>query len=643
MRAASLGMAGAAVLAVLLPAGASGSAGPDASVLVVKTEDIPQPNADLLQDSGQTLGWGDRGAGNGVPDGWRVFVTSGGMRFAAGPARGEQTTTRVTLDEDTVGSLFGRTAPAVVGETFVLRTAIDPGADLSHPAAIGIAFSGAQGLFSYALHRVETEAPGWQDVEIRATAPEGTTGVFVRWLLTGAPKQPGGTFDVAPVRVERMAAESRAKAFPLRHVFLVTIETLRADHTSLYGYPRKTTPNLERMAAEGARFERHYTQAPYTRPSLSSLVTSRYPVSLGIVENLPSLPASAHTVSEMFAGGGYVTGGFLAQFLLSQHYGFNQGFHYFFNHPNDTPAASVYADFLPWLDAHEVDNTFTWMHLFDPHGPYRPVDAWKDRFQDDALYRDDTRVLTAGTNRATGAFIPGYVADAGKLERRWYVSNYDSEIAYTDAKLGELMAWIEASGHAKDSLVVVTADHGESMTDHGRFFAHGSLYDHDLHVPMVVWAPGRVPAGRVVTERSAHLDIVPTLLDYAGLKAPTNLKGRSLRALVEGGKAPQPFTAAVVGDGEKEQVAVVGDGPLKIIVGAKGRALEAYALAADPTELTNVVEARRAEADAMAAAYTKWMAAQLVDDAPKKKPVTTKKKQPEGEELEMLRALGYVD
>lgn len=617
------------------------------SPLMVSDTPVVLPNPGLTIDTGEDFGFGDLDAANGEPDGWRITLKSGAVRFTPGTpfTVGRTPTPRVdvTGESGTTGSVVSKGEPAVPGETWVLRTQIDAGPTMEAPATVGIAFMRGPDLLDYALHRLETEQPGLQPVEIRASAPEGTDTVRVRWVFSRREVNEPFRFTFAPITLDRVEATSRTRALPLPHIFLVTIETFRADHASLLGYSRETTPNLAKLAGEGAVFTNHHPQAPYTRPSLSSLVTSRYPVSLGITENLPPLPTNAVTMAEMFAEGGYVTSGFLAQFLLGAHYGFNQGFHYFYNYPNDTGVDTVVHDLLPWSEAHLPDNTFVWTHLFDPHGPYRPPAEFVAPFENDAVWKADLATLTSGKGKLTGSFIPGYVEEPGQAQRRQYVARYDAELAYVDSRVGQIIDWIKAKGIADSSLVILTADHGESMTDHGRYFCHGSLYDHDLRVPLVVWAPGRVKGGAVVTERTAHLDVLPTMLDYAGLPRSARLKGASLRPLLEGnGKAAQPYTVAVTGQGDEEAVAVYSDDPLTILVDHQGSPTEAYDLAIDPGQTHNLLADRKADADRIAAGYRAWMAAQLVDDVAKPMP-KSKAKPKSTEEEEMLRKLGYLE
>lgn len=614
----------------------SAGAGPDASVLQVTLAPIALVNPSLTIDDGSLGAPGDQLPGNGVPDSWLLRETSGDVSIAphtspAGPG------IEVSYTAGTKGGLVSRSMPAQAGETYVLRLKLDV-QGVEHPGSIGLGFRGKQGLIDYEFHRLRTEGDGWVDLEIRGTAPEGTTELMVRTIFTGGSQ--AGSYLHGPLSVERVTAQSRSRAFPVKRILLVTIETFRWDHASHHGYDRDTTPTLARLAREGVRFDQHYTQAPFTRPSLSSMVTSRYPVSLGITDNVPPLPPDAYTAAEIMADRGYVTSAFLAQFVLSQHYGFNQGFHYFFNHKNDTTTETVAEDLYPWLLRHQADNAFLWIHLFDPHGPYRPTADYEGRFRDDALYAQDKARLAPGQGRLTGAFVPGYVYDEGQDERRHYVANYDAELRYVDDQLDRLVRWLDDHDMAQDTLLVITADHGESMTDHERYFAHGSLYDHDLHVPMVMWGPGIVPAGKAVTGRTSHLDIVPTLLDYAGASAPDGLKGHSLRGqITHDGPYPEPFTIAVTGAGKQEQVAVMNDSGLKLIVDHQAQPIEAYDLGKDPHERTNVLSQRRSEADKLAAAYRGWISDQLADDGRRQ----AEDRELSNDEIEALRALGYIE
>jgi len=456
--------------------------------------------------------------------------------------------------------------------------------------------------------------------------------VQLRWAFDNVKE--GGSFGVSDLEFTHSHPRSTAR-FPLPHVLLVTIETLRVDHTGLGGYARDTTPNLVKLAAEGARFDSHYVQAPYTRPSLSSLVSGQYPAQTGVEDNVAMLPESAVTVAERFADHGYLTSAFLAQYLLNQDFGFNQGFQFFVNFRNDTPADQPFDRLKGWLADHEADNTFTWMHLFDPHGPYRPPAEVQDTFVGDATWNTDKVKVPVGKGAQRGQVIPDYVYDEGQTERRHYVARYDADILYADRAVGQLVEWLKAEKLDQDTLLVVTADHGESMTDHDKYFAHGSLWQNDIHVPLVVWAPGRVAAGKVVEPLSQHVDLVPTLLDYAGLPSE-GLPGSSLRATLESGAAPHAFTVTNGADRRVRYEAVVRPDGFKVILSEAGEPLRAYDVHADPGEAHDLLATRKTDAETLAAAYRASLAA-----APAA--ATRPSRELGADEKAKLEALGYTE
>jgi arylsulfatase A-like enzyme len=607
-------------------------AAPDPTSLEVTKEPIPLANPTLRLDDGSLKGWGDKVADNGKPDGWNMRINQGAWTLTPG----QDDALHVSLDAQTKGTIFSKPTPALPGQTFVLRTRFRAGKKVD--GTLGLAFKDGSKMINYQSRRIESPEGEWEDVEIRATAPEGTQFVMVRWLHLGKNKS-AWEYDIAPLELNRLGAKSRAD-FALPKVILLTIETFRHDHASMHGYARETTPNLDRLAAEGVRFDNHYTQAPFTRPALASLVTSVWPPNLGVTDNFSSSLNEATTVSEMFADAGYVTSAFLAQYILSHNFGFSQGFHYFVNYENDTPANTVMDSFNDWFKTHEQDNWFSWIHLFDPHGPYLPLKGWAARYVGDALYESDTEIVPKGqSKKATGAFVPGYVVEGNEQHRRHYVAGYDAEIAYVDHKIGELVEMIQASDQAKNTLLVISADHGESMTDHDRFFCHGSLFEHDIHIPLILWAPGRIQPA-VITERTSHMDIVPTILAYAGINQPSSAVGQSMLPLIMGdSSAARALTVSMVGAGAREKRAVINQAGLKAIFDAEGKALSVFDLTQDPHEKQDLIGNPPGGLDALKINYQAWRSAEITGA---EKANQTQRKLSD-KELKKLQALGYSE
>jgi arylsulfatase A-like enzyme/Tfp pilus assembly protein PilF len=304
----------------------------------------------------------------------------------------------------------------------------------------------------------------------------------------------------------RRASSQGPASGPRPNVLLVTIDTLRADHVGVYGYAAASTGTLDALAARGVRFETAIAQVPLTGPSHSSILTGLNPIRHGFRNNSGyALPATVRTAAEEFRAAGYRTAAFVSAFPLDRRFGLNRGFEVYDDHlprgndPRRTPYVERFADAttdvaLRWLSQADAGTPwFLWVHYYDPHAPYEPP--------------------------------PDFGARGG--------SPYDGEIAFVDRELGRLLQAISARGASGHTLTVVTADHGESLGEHGEG-AHGLfVYDATLRVPLIMAGPG-VAAGRVAKTVARSIDILPTLVDYAGLEPRKGLDGRSLRPAADG-------------------------------------------------------------------------------------------------------------
>ncbi len=595
-----------------------------ASPLVVTT--TPAPLAPIEQDT-------DR---DGVPDGWTRETTVGAITMARVPGPGGEVA-RVAYAAGTKGHLCSPRTPVSPGATVTLASAVRGERALGDVTALHLHLDGPDGILHTARRRIDVGDVGWDPVDMRATAPAGTVGARVCLEVQMVKAAEPGALLLAPLVLGELRATSRTASLPLKRVLLVSVETFRRDHVHTYGYPRLTTPTFDGLVAGGTSYDRHWASAPYTHPSLASLVTGLLPTRLGFVDNIPTIGGELLTAAQLFANGGYVTAAFNVQYVLSNRYGLNRGFHYYRNHPNDVPATRLTDEVLPFLDEHGEDNLFLWLHYFDPHGPYRPPADQRKRFTGDAIWDADTVTLKPGTAAEGSPDIPPYVYDKGQTERRHYVAGYDGDIATLDEEIGKLVRYVKTKGWAEDTLIVVTADHGEALGDHGRTFSHGSLYEHDLHVPMVMWGPGRVPAGKRVTAETNHVDVLPTLLDYAGLPLPAGLHGASLQGVTTTRPIGSlPMNLSVVGRADRLRWAV-RDGDTKILVDRDGQMTSAWNLATDPTELRDLVGTPSKEARALAKAAKAWLATDAW------KPPTTREQALDDEDVARLRALGYVE
>ena len=285
-----------------------------------------------------------------------------------------------------------------------------------------------------------------------------------------------------------------------RHLVLVTIDTLRADRLGAYG-SSVPTPNFDRLAREGVRALDASTHVPITRPAHTSLLTGLYPAEHGIRDNI-SLPlaTTVPTLAEVLAARGFSTAAFVSSFVLAKQSGLDRGFQHYddtFDSAGDGDAAmflntvqrrgdATLAHVEGWLDARSPDaknaRLALWVHLYDPHDPYEPPEPYASRFAD---------------------------------------RPYDGEVAWTDELLGRLRAILEARGLWSNAVVVVMADHGEALGEHGET-GHGFFaYETTLKIPFVIRAPG-LPAGATVSGIVRTIDVMPTVLDLLGFGTAGN-------------------------------------------------------------------------------------------------------------------------
>lgn len=318
------------------------------------------------------------------------------------------------------------------------------------------------------------------------------------------------------------------------NVLLITLDTLRADHVSCYGYPRQTSPTLDRLAQEGVRFAHAYSHSEYTTPSHLTMLTGLYPRSHGVINNHIPAPEDLLTLPERLQGLGYHTAGAVSVYHLGPSVRMDQGFTDFFSCEAERRKGGETADLaLQWLDGPRREPFFLWVHYFDPHAEYLPPYPYNllyDASPPYAPYRlpMEKVQLTADWAERYGDW-PMYAEDVAEV-----IAQYDGAIAYTDAQVARLLARLEQQGLDDRTVVIVTADHGEGFGEHGVAFDHYGLYEEMVHVPLIVRAPGRLPAGQVVEDLVGHVDLGPTLLDMLDQPIPKEMPGHSLVPLMEG-------------------------------------------------------------------------------------------------------------
>jgi choline-sulfatase len=396
-------------------------------------------------------------------------------------------------------------------------------------------------------------------------------------------------------------------------IFLITIDTLRADHIHCYGYDAIETPALDGLATGGIRFTNAFTPAPITNVSHASILTGLQPSSHGVTTfGAPLLPGH-ETWAELLRAKSYHTGAFIGSVILDSKTlapGFDRGFDYYDNFPQAPPVRSEQApahwDRLErrgqvvvdhaeaWLTSHPNGPHFIWVHLYDPHDPYEPPPPFSTRYQDNL---------------------------------------YDGEIAYADSALGNFLDFLKKKGLYQKALIVVVGDHGEGLGEHNEL-THGIfLYDSTTHVPLIIKLPAGAEAGKTIDAQVRTTDILPTVLHILNIPAPASLDGISLQSLFAGSEEKERVVL-----GETDYPLLFGWAPLRSVRTAETKYIEAprpefYDLLHDKGELHNL--------------YAPWdqrvkISRGILADARLKQPASSSSLKVGSGTLDELKALGYL-
>jgi arylsulfatase A-like enzyme/Flp pilus assembly protein TadD len=389
------------------------------------------------------------------------------------------------------------------------------------------------------------------------------------------------------------------------NLLLVTIDTLRADRLGCYGYSQIETPNLDKIARQGVLFENAVAPAPLTAPSHASMMTGVYPT-VHKVRNTGGfvLSPSEPKLSKILQDQGWDTAAFIGSSVLKGRFGFNQGFAVYDDEMPTSASGSAVAEperragevvdrAVKWLGAQSGKPFFLWVHVYDPHIPYDPPDPFREKYRD---------------------------------------RPYDGEIAYTDQQLGRLFDTVARKSRPENTLIAVLSDHGESFSEHGEYTHGVFLYDTTLRIAFLM-AGGPIPAGLRVKQQARTVDLLPTVLELMGGKAPPGTQGTSLAPAFRGKEVPTAYSYAETlfpkfNMGWAE-IRAMRTNRWKYIRAPKP---ELYDLAQDPAETTNVIASHAAEAQELEAQLKAVSAgAEKVAPAPM-----------DPRTMQQLRSLGYL-
>ena len=332
---------------------------------------------------------------------------------------------------------------------------------------------------------------------------------------------------------------TKERAAPLAVVYLV--DTLRADHTSLYGYGRDTTPELDVFARDAVVFDAAIAHSSWTKPAVASLMTSLLPARHRAVQLRDPLNTDLVTLAEMLHAQGFATGAAIANSVIySKGSRFEQGFDIFAglhgaeNRASKLVGADVVVDAaLEILDTRRGMPTFLYVHTMDPHVPYAPPPPFDRKYPPHP--------------------IPGHPGVDPRsdykelLDRQRLIAQYDGSVAYGDQHFGRFVRGLKERGLYDDALLIFTADHGEEFHDHGKWLHGRSVFDELIRVPLVVKFPGGKHAGRRVAQQVQGIDVLPTVLESLDLPVPEPpvISGRPLQAVLERGAEERPALAAI--------------------------------------------------------------------------------------------------
>lgn len=435
------------------------------------------------------------------------------------------------------------------------------------------------------------------------------------------------------------------------NVFLITIDCLRADHLSCMGYSRETTPIIDKIAQEGTLYKQAIAQGPNSSSSIPAILTSTYPI---MFDGYRSLSDYRTVISELLEKSEILTAAFHSNPYFSEYYGYDRGFRFF----NDfltsgtkrrqeasTPVSNAYRNFirlikktfgknlfvksktfqkfrrtsggktlekligaervptadkitsraLNWLEDHKSENLFLWTHYMDAHEPTMPPKKFLKIFNRSPNILDSTGV----SERILSDDI---TSGERKNLLQGLIDLYDAEIRFIDYHIGKFLEKLKNLGLLEDSLIIITADHGEEFFEHGGM-AHGALYDEVINVPLIVFSPSS--EGKVIENQVELLDIAPTVLDFFDMESPEEYQGTSLFRLNNG---ESDSVDGVVSEVLHEQSSTPSftlderrisyrTDKWKLILDKRNERRELYNISQDPKERENVYSERKDKAE----------------------------------------------
>lgn len=389
------------------------------------------------------------------------------------------------------------------------------------PVTLSVTLRGAKGgrsvvVFERRLDPRQPEQRRWFDAHADLAA---FAGQRVQLDFAMRPEA-GGTPPIAGFWEPTLRSAGSTPSRP--NLLVVSLDTLRARNVGAYGHARDTTPCIDELALAGALFENAITASVTTGPAHMSLFTGLYPVNHGMRSGLEARRPAVKPAAALLRAGGYHTAAYTENGFIIRPLGFGEGFSEYTENPGDRRTAPgdarrTFRQAEHWLSLNRRQPFFLFVHTYQVHAPFQHAPETA------SLFRDDGE--------------PGTASPALRREH----DDYDREIRYVDARLRELVAALERHGLRDTTTLVVLSDHGEEFGEHGAFQHGTALFEETLRVPLIFSGAG-IPAGRRIPEQVSLIDVLPTLLELAGVAAPAGLDGRSLLAALRGETTLPPRT-----------------------------------------------------------------------------------------------------
>lgn len=530
----------------------------------------------------------------------------------------------------------------------------------NHPITFHILADGLKELYS----RTVSDPGVWEDARLDLSSYAGRNVA----LVFQATAESQGTVGLWANPVLTSGQKRRP------NVLVYMIDTLRPDHTSLYGYVRDTTPYLKKLGSQALVFEDCQVPATWTKPSVASLLTSLYSFTHAIAREDDTIPEGSTTLAEQLRAAGYITASAVTNPLAGRISGLQRGFDYVtewqavgrYLTPEDraTDSAALNKVVFPWLEKHRDEPFFLYAHTTDPHAPYQPPADCEEKFakplETTQFNRDFTRLkemalgrgASFGVNRAlcTRAGI-----DPDRFIRR-AIDRYDAKIFRNDRSFEQLTAKLQALGILDNTLVIVVSDHGEEFWEHG-WTGHGqSVYQELARGVFMMWNPKLIPTPGRVAETVQLIDVMPTVLDLIGVKIPDVVQGQSLapfargqsfkrRGLLVTSRFAHPYGQSneLIPEDHIDSIALL-NANWKLIFRPKGNVVglnnvELYDRQTDRADTRNVAAQHSVEVNRMSNEIVSWMDTQKQIRAALGRGT---KATLDPQTLDQLRSLGYL-